>query len=95
MCAREGAISLASSFRKRVGMESCPGLFLMSSFFSSISTSLAVVVMSNKHAVLTVSVVTEGSSNGIFSTDCRLCWMKYSFRRLAFWAGELAVVVVV
>ena len=46
--AREGASSAAASFRSRVGMPSCPGLFLVLSCLSRDSTSAGEVVMACK-----------------------------------------------
>ena len=71
--AREGASSAAASFRSRVGMPSCPGLFLVLSCLSRDSTSAGEVVMVCKVEVISRVVRIGAVVGGLSATDCSLC----------------------
>ena len=62
--AREGASSAAASFSSRVGMPSCPGLFLVLSCLSGDSTSAGEVVMVGKVEVISGVVRIGGVVGG-------------------------------
>ena len=87
--AKEGASSAAASFRSRVGMPSCTGLFLVLSCLTRESTSAGEVVMVYNVEVISGVVRIGGVVGGLSATEFSLCWMK---KRLSIFALSCGVV---
>ena len=70
-------------------MPSCPGLILVLSCLSRVSTSAGEVVMVCKVEVLSGVVRIGGVVGGLSAAEWSLCWMK---KRLSIFALSCAVV---